>query len=978
MHSYQSIKLEKIKRQEIKLRSQQRNPVARKPFAADLNISASFNSCLAFMFTLKFLLLYLFIFISAAQPVCAQTMYSIDASNNSSEIKSGHFKMGNPGPEGNKFLINSRYITINNRPVVPVMGELQFSRVPESEWEDRILKMKACGINIVSTYLMWIHHEEIEGQFVWSGNKDLRSFVKLCAKNNMLVYARIGPWAHGEVRNGGTPDWLLKKDFIINRSNDPVYRQYVDRYFAQIGNEMKGLMYKDGGPVVGIQLENEYTRGKEGESHIMWLKNTALKYGMDVPMYSVTGWGNGSVPPNEVIPLWGGYPDEPWDFDLNKITDCGNFQFNAFRNDDKIGTNLEQKKNKYMDYSLDPYFTCEMGVGVQNTYHRRLVIGSIDGAAMINAKIGAGVNLLGYYIFAGGTNPHGILSTMNEEKDEAGNWTQTPVMSYDFQAAIQESGELSPSYYEVKKLNYFLNEFGEQLAPMEPVLNQNKSDFQYAVRAKDNSAFLFGINYCRHNTMKEKKDVRFNIKLKSETVLFPSTPINIADSSIFIFPINFKMNSVLLKYATAQPLCNMGDSTWVFFDALNQSPEFCFEDANIQHIESTNGKINKAGSKYIVTDLKPGLNCSISIIAKNGMRQTILIISKEESLHAWLLSLDNKKQFFISPDNLYVSDDKINIYGFNNNMQLSMLNKSLLATNKYFQKQSTTGLFTNYFFSTEKKELDLQYIEVKSLSGAQWLKTSVKEVDSYNLLYHRLFIKEFSLNNPSKIKSARMIFATGDYCRLQVNGVWMQNQNIDSNKLNTIDLTGYVQKGNNKLLFDFPFEDGNKAFAARVVVEYFNDDEIEFSSDSSWLTSDEYTFPSEFSDYKMKFKAPETVTGKAFGSEAVFPAEWRVDVPCNYLQGLNNVYLSLKYSGNTARLYKDYELVKDNFNSNVSWDIGLRNLGSEIGCRSLKLKIFPFTKQDRILFDIPPAQASTGKAIIDEISFVPEYKIVCN
>ena len=139
-----------------------------------------------------------------------------------------------------------------------------------------------------------------------------------------------------------------------------------------------------------------------------------------------------------------------------------------------------------------------MGVGVQNTYHRRLVISPIDGLAMACAKTRAGSNLLGYYIFSGGTNPQGILSTLNEEKDEAGNWTQTPVISYDFQAAIKESGELAPSYYEVKKLNYFLNEFGKELAPMEPAFAPKNNELQYAVRAKENQAFLFGINYCRN------------------------------------------------------------------------------------------------------------------------------------------------------------------------------------------------------------------------------------------------------------------------------------------------------------------------------------------------------------------------------------------------------------------------------------------------------------------------------------------------
>ncbi|HEY5408347.1 MAG TPA: beta-galactosidase [Ginsengibacter sp.] len=924
---------------------------------------------------IKYLYSFVLIF-SSYQFISAQNIYSLDASKTDTKIQSDYFKMGNAGPEGRQILINNRYMIINGEPVIPVMGELQFSRTPASEWEDRILKMKACGINIISTYIIWIHHEEIEGQFNWQGNNDLRSFVALCAKHGMLVYLRIGPWVHGEVRNGGFPDWLMQKENMVRRSNDTAYTQLVDHYFQQIGLQVKGLMYKDGGPVMGIQLENEYTHGKEGESHIMWLKNTALKYGMDVPMYSVTGWGDGSVPPKEVIPLWGGYPDEPWDFNIEKITWCSNFQFNTFRDDDKIGNNLTQKKNKYMDYSMDPYFTCEMGVGVQNTYHRRLVISSIDGLAMACAKTGSGSNLLGYYIFSGGTNPQGVLTTMNEEKDEGGNWTQTPVISYDFQAPIKESGELAPSYYEIKKLNYFLNEFGKELASMEPVFAPKNNELQYAVRVKDNRAFLFGINYCRNNVTHERKSVQFNIKLKNENVLFPAKPLNISDSSIFIFPINFDMEGTNLKYATAQPLCKINQqnkTTWIFFDALNQPPECCFDAGNIEKIESVNGKIEKKNNQYIISKLKPGLNCVISIYTSTGKEQKIIILTKEQSKQAWLFNTKEGKQFFISADNLYLNGDELNLYGYNHDMQLTILGKgnTSLTTNKYFKQQSSSGEFSTYLYSTEKKVPQFNYKQLPVLDNAQWLHTSIKEINSYNLLYHKLFVKEFSLDNPSKIKSAKMIIVPESFCRLRINDNWVTNQTIDSDKINSIDLTGYVQKGDNKLLLDFSFKAGNKSFAARVVVEYFNENEIEFTSDTSWLTTEEYTFPSDLSEYKMKFKTPEINAAPLFYRYGHLTSEWKINIPADYLTGLNNVYLSINYTGNYARLRKQSELVDDDFNSNVSWNINLKRYQAQ----QLKLQIFPLSNEDKILFDIPPRKNDIGKTGIKKLRFILEYKL---
>jgi len=101
------------------------------------------------------------------------------------------------------------YLTMDTRPWLPVMGEFHYSRVPESEWEEELLKMKSAGAQIVSTYVIWIHHEEIRGQFDWTGQRNLRRFVELCGKHGLYVVARIGPWTHGESRNGGLPDWLL-------------------------------------------------------------------------------------------------------------------------------------------------------------------------------------------------------------------------------------------------------------------------------------------------------------------------------------------------------------------------------------------------------------------------------------------------------------------------------------------------------------------------------------------------------------------------------------------------------------------------------------------------------------------------------------------------------------------------------------------------------------------------------------------------
>lgn len=897
----------------------------------------------------------------------AQKIYSVDASQVSTQIISGQLKMGNSGPSGKELLANNRYMTLGGKAIIPVMGEVHYSRIPKNQWEDVILKMKACGINIVATYVLWIHHEEIEGQFDWSDNKDFRAFVKLCSKHDLWVYPRIGPWCHAEVRNGGTPDWILQKTNLKDRSNDPVYQSYAEEWYKQIALQLKGLLYKDGGPVVGIQLENEYRHGKAGEDHILWLKKTALKYGLDVPLYTVTGWQNGSVPPYEVIPLFGAYPDEPWADNLNRGTDCGNFQFSRFRDSDNIGNAVQKNREQYLDLSAYPYFTCEVGVGIENTEHRRLKIGSIDGLGLIMAKIGSGSNLPGYYMFAGGSNPHGILTSLEENKEETGYWNTNPVISYDFQAVIRESGELNDSYFEVKKLHYFLNEFGDRLAPMEPVFPQQNENLQYVVRTDNNSAFLFGINYCRHNTSGEKKNVQFSIKLKNEILTFPSKPITVNDSALFVWPMNFRMGTTLLKYATAQPLCNLTDK-WIFIRDADVNPEFCFDASTISKISSSSGTIAQANGKYLVSGLQPGMNCIINIQDKNNSEQKIVVLSKQEARQTWLFRNKDKKYFFVSKANMYLNGEKLHVFSKSNSISINMLDEGSMSD----------AAFTNSAFNIPEKKTEIEFKESKPLGDVQWLKTSaVEKLDNSNVLRHRFFLKEFSLENPSKIKKAEFILAIQSACRVQVNSVWV-NQNVVPETMNSIDVTGYVQKGENTLMLDFPFEAGQKAFAAKLVVEYFNADQLEFASDQSWMMKDDYTYPS----YLIK-------NGGFKQAEKMYPSEilntplkdhvsYTFSLPDNYLAGLNNLFLKINYSGDKASLYFNHRLIADDFNNGTSWNTGLNRLVNNLENQPLKLEIFPLPNQPRVYFDDEQAKQEGAVAKVKKIQLVPEYQFDFN
>lgn len=164
--------------------------------------------------------------------------------------------------------------------------------------------MKMCGINVISTYIFWIHHEEEEGVFDFSGRKNLRKFIELCQKHHINVILRIGPFDHGEVRNGGLPDWLYGKSFEVRKLNDG-FLYYVKRLYTEIAGQVQGLLYKDGGPVIAAQIDNEYMHssaaweittgisdewifgGDDGEAYMYALRDLAKECGIVTPFYDL-------------------------------------------------------------------------------------------------------------------------------------------------------------------------------------------------------------------------------------------------------------------------------------------------------------------------------------------------------------------------------------------------------------------------------------------------------------------------------------------------------------------------------------------------------------------------------------------------------------------------------------------------------------------------------------------------------------------
>ena len=548
-------------------------------------------------------------------------------------VETGYFKLGTTkNPAGHDIGVNSRSLLFDDQPVFPVMGEMHYSRVPQAEWREELLKMKAGGVDIVATYVFWIHHEEIKGEWDWSGQRDLKKFIQTCGELGLKVVVRCGPWCHGEVRNGGFPDWVVAhKDWKL-RSTDTNFLAAAKILYSEIAKQLSGQLWKDGGPVIGIQVDNEFGGSP---NYLMALKKIAIESGIDVPLYIKTGWPamRTPVPLGELLPLFGAYPDGFWTRSIKPMdgSDWENFTFRITRTDSGIGNDtLKMDKNgdtagteKY------PHFTCEVGGGMPASYHRRINYDPRDVEANVLTQLGGGSGLLGYYMYHGGQNPEGKLSTL-QESSATGYPNDLPVKSYDFNAPIGEFGQINPQYFWLRRLHLFLHDFGNLLAQMPATLPDmrvtNKNDFatlRWAVRSDGDSGYVFVNNYQRLQPLPAKLDVQFKLNLPGGEFIFPQKPVTIPADEFFFWPFNLNLGGAKLIYATAQPVCKTEDGdTRIFYFAETPGikAEFVFDAKTL------------ASEEYQFKNLKPGRKAAIKLKTKSGGEIQIVLLNEADSL----------------------------------------------------------------------------------------------------------------------------------------------------------------------------------------------------------------------------------------------------------------------------------------------------------------------------------------------------------
>ncbi len=621
----------------------------------------------------------------------------------------GHLAMGEPAGTTDAIHADSRSLLRDDDRWLPVMGEFHFSRHPPAEWREELLKIKAGGITVVATYVLWILHEERRGHWRWDGDRDLRRFVELCAKAGLDVVARIGPWAHGETRNGGFPDWLLAED-CTPRTDDPTYLALVRSFYEQVARQLAGLTHGEGGPIVAVQVENELYDQPE---HLDTLRTMAEELGIHVPLWTATAWGGAELPADRVLPLYGGYPEAFW-------ADAGSgwarenrrhYFFTPIRDDHAIGADLRgtARSGAGPDTTRYPFATCELGGGMAIAYHRRPRVPADDVAALALTKLGSGSAWQGYYLYHGCVQVEGELSS-TQESHATGYPNDLPRRDYDFQAPIGAYGQVRPSYHALRPQHLMLEHSGSALAGMDLVLPEHqpsglddRDTLRWAVRSDGDSGFLFVNNHQPFETLSGHHDVQFSVRLGEQPILLPPEPADIPVGAYFAWPLRRPIGSgIRLVSASAQLVTGLehdGAPLTVLARTAGITPHLVFDGATVTSVTGPAEVFTDADGHLHAVTARPGTGCILELAGAGGTAK-VLVLTEDQALQLWKVDVWGSERLLLCGEPLVADGAQLRFHTAEAEVDLSVLPAPVAVTigSDEFSGQPD-GAFTRFVLS---------------------------------------------------------------------------------------------------------------------------------------------------------------------------------------------------------------------------------------------------------------------------------------
>ncbi|KAG5269744.1 hypothetical protein AALO_G00205620 [Alosa alosa] len=174
----------------------------------------------------------------------------------------------------------SCHFTLQGAPFRILGGSIHYFRVPRAYWRDRLLKMRACGINTLSTYVPWNLHEPEKGLFNFKDHLDLEAFICLAEELGLWVILRPGPYICAEWDLGGLPSWLLRDKDMKLRTTYSGFISAVNSYFDKLMRRVARLQFSNGGPIIAVQVENEYGSYFKDDSYMKYIKEALMSRGI--------------------------------------------------------------------------------------------------------------------------------------------------------------------------------------------------------------------------------------------------------------------------------------------------------------------------------------------------------------------------------------------------------------------------------------------------------------------------------------------------------------------------------------------------------------------------------------------------------------------------------------------------------------------------------------------------------------------------
>ena len=322
--------------------------------------------------------------------------------------------------KGGTFTTGDKTFLLNGKPFVVKAAELHYPRIPRAYWEHRIRMCKSLGMNTVCLYVFWNIHEQREGEFDFTDNNDVAAFCRLCQKHGMYVIVRPGPYVCAEWEMGGLPWWLLKKKDIRLREQDPYFMQRVEIFEKEVGKQLAPLTVQNGGPIIMVQVENEYGSYGKDKAYVGAIRDIVRKSGFDKVSLFQCDWSSNFL-----------------DNGLDDLTWTMNFG---------TGANIDEQFKRLGEVRpTAPKMCSEFWSGWFDKWGaRHETRPAKDMVEGMDEMLSKGISF-SLYMTHGGTS--------------FGHWAganspgfQPDVTSYDYDAPINEWGQPTPKFYELQKM----------------------------------------------------------------------------------------------------------------------------------------------------------------------------------------------------------------------------------------------------------------------------------------------------------------------------------------------------------------------------------------------------------------------------------------------------------------------------------------------------------------------------------------------